>query len=203
MLINTFEELLALPVNTGVTQGKPRNYKLPNMIIDWVKTETPVEFPIGSGQWSWSVTAKTNDLQIAANMHQNGFKMRPEYDRIKGEDGKYVNGDQTGCYLTSLRRKTQTKDGKARKPVLVFDHNVRPVESTAHVGNGSVANINVFQYAWEFMGKAGVSTDLVGLQLVDIVHRSTEAATGFDVVVQNPINDESSGGDNVSPADMF
>ena len=53
------------------------------------------------------------------------------------------------------------------------------------------------------MGKAGVSTDLVGLQLVDIVHRSTEAATGFDVVVQNPINDESSGGDNVSPADMF
>jgi len=203
MIINTFEELLALPVNTGVVQGKPRNYKLPNIIIEWVKTDTPDEYPKGSGQFQWSVTGKTADMQVAGDWHVNGFKVREEYERIKGDDGKYVNGEPTGCFLISLRRKTATKDGKERKPVMVFDHNVKQVESTAHVGNGSVANVNVFQYAWEFMGKAGVSTDLVGIQLVDIIHRSTSAATGFDVVTPNITVDDSSGGDNVDVAEMF
>tara|TARA_B110000438_G_scaffold106072_1_gene104367 strand:- start:963 stop:1574 length:612 start_codon:yes stop_codon:yes gene_type:complete len=203
MIINTFEELLALPVNTGVVQGKPRNYRFDNIITEWVKVDVPVEFPLGSGNFSWSITGKTADMQVAGDWHVNGFKVREEYERIKGDDGKYVNGEPTGCFLISLRRKTATKDGKARKPVMVFDHNVKPIEDTSHIGNGSTANVNVFQYAWEFMGKTGVSTDLVGVQFTDIIHRSTSAATGFDIVVQNPISDESSGGDDVSPADMF
>lgn len=70
-------------------------------------------------------------------------------------------------WRVNLKKKSIAKGGKAANPVSVVDGNLAPVDPLT-IGNGSVANIRVFQYEYtktDGSGK-GLATILMGLQLV-------------------------------------
>ena len=81
-------------------------------------------------------------------------------------------GDDRGDFV-SIKRKVARKDGKENQAPAVIDDKLRPF--TDLIGNGSLVNVKVNTFDWEFKGKSGVGADLIKVQVVE--HVSYAGAT--------------------------
>jgi hypothetical protein len=70
---------------------------------------------------------------------------------------------------------------EASAPPDVVNGKQAPVDPNS-IGNGSIANIRIFQYDYTFEGKQGIATSLQGIQLVRHVLYTPKPIESFDEV---------------------
>jgi len=75
--------------------------------------------------------------------------------------------DNDGEFSVKAKRKQFRKDGSLNTKPNCVDAKKQPFEKL--VGNGSLCNVQVNVYDWEFAGKKGTSLDFVGLQVLEHV----------------------------------
>ena len=74
-------------------------------------------------------------------------------------------GDDRGDFV-SVKRKVARKDGKENQAPVVIDDKLRPFNDL--IGNGSVVNVKISTFDWDFKGKTGVgaATDDEDFQVI-------------------------------------
>ncbi len=75
-----------------------------------------------------------------------------------------LKNDDEGTYITATRNETR-KDRTPNKPPRVVDMAKQPF--TKEIGNGSVCNVIVTPFDYEFAGKKGVTVLLDAVQVVE------------------------------------
>jgi len=78
--------------------------------------------------------------------------------------------DTDGELTVKAKRKQFRKDGTLNTKPNCVDAHKRPFENL--IGNGSLVNLQVNAFDWEFAGKKGRSLDFVGVQVLDLVEFS-------------------------------
>ena len=68
-------------------------------------------------------------------------------------------------YRVNLKKKSIKADGEAASAVDVINGELKPIDPNS-VGNGSLANVRVFQYEYTNKGKKGVASVLMAIQVV-------------------------------------
>jgi hypothetical protein len=104
---------------------------------------------------TWEVQIRTKDKAVKKmwqEMNLNVTLVEPDDD-----SGVY--------YRVNLKKKSVKKDGEPAKPVELVDGRLKPIDPDT-IGNGSIANVRVFQHDYEFQGKKGIASVLMAVQLV-------------------------------------
>ena len=78
--------------------------------------------------------------------------------------------EKDGLLFVKAKRKQFRKDGTLNTKPNCVDAQKRPFESL--IGNGSLVNLQVNVFDWEFADKKGKSLDFVGIQVLDLVEFS-------------------------------
>ena len=141
----------------------PRNYKIDNVEMNWVKIASPVD----------SFGTMVYEMQIVVTKEQADV-LKSNFFNVKEKDGKFIVG---------LKRKAFKKDGSENGKVRAVDADLKPFENTRVIGNGSVGNVIVWQAPFENMGRKGISNSLTAVQVTEIVEYSGGGSdVDFDVV---------------------
>jgi len=75
--------------------------------------------------------------------------------------------DTDGVLSVKAKRKQFRKDGTLNTKPNCVDANKKPFEDL--IGNGSLVNLQVNVFDWEFAGNTGKSLDFVGIQVLELV----------------------------------
>lgn len=138
---------------------------LKNCKVKWAKLVKPDEM---SGKWSINLYLTAEQL---SNLKAEGIE--PKIDK---DDVPFVQAT----------RKTKSTKGNEFDPPRVVDVSRKPF--TKNIGNGSVCNVIVSIYDWEFNKKKGKGLWLEAVQVVDLKeHAGTE---DFDEPAGAEINED-------------
>jgi hypothetical protein len=88
-------------------------------------------------------------------------------------------GDDRGDFV-KIKRKVHKKDGSERPSPVIKDSQNNTWDGSL-VGNGSLVNVKFSTYDWTYAGKSGVATDLMGVQVVDLISYGGDGSN-FDAV---------------------
>jgi hypothetical protein len=77
------------------------------------------------------------------------------------------------------RRATFEKTGDPNQPVKVVDGQLMPLEPNS-IGNGSVVNVQIKQWDWEFNKRTGTSTEIVAIQVTQLVEFNAGNGLAFE-----------------------
>jgi hypothetical protein len=126
-----------------------------NVKIKWPKLGANTEDNFNQDGQQWSVTIVLDTEQAKK---WRAAKASPE---IKvSEDGEETIGVKRGC--------TFKKSGDAKPAPIVVDKFGDSVDTTI-IGNGSVCNVEVSTYEYNFKGRAGVGSELRAVQVLELV----------------------------------
>ena len=103
---------------------------------------------------AWQVDICIEDAETKAKLESIGLPIKNK-------------GDDRGDFF-SAKRKVKKKDGSDRDAPRVIDAKRNPWDNRL-IGNGTVAKIKVQPYDWDYAGKSGVSSDFIGMQVIDLV----------------------------------
>ena len=165
-----------------------RNFKISDVTINYPKLERPVN-PFGTEQY---------ELQIATADETKVQELEANYINFRRKDGKLVQDDK-GMFTASLKRKANKADGTPNGKVRVVKADLSPMESLTTIGNGSVANVIVFQYPYDTMGRKGVGSSLTAIQITDHIVYAPTGGVDFEAVesVEPPFEKQE------APSDLF
>jgi len=106
---------------------------------------------------TWEIQIRTNDKAQVEDWRSKNIPVKPHRET---EDGPVL------YYRANLRKKSIKADGEDSSFVEVKDGDLKNVDPTS-IGNGSIANIRVFQYEYKDAktGKVGIANVLMGVQL--------------------------------------
>lgn len=76
-------------------------------------------------------------------------------------------GDDRGDFV-KIKRKVYKRDGSERPAPIVKDSQNNNWDGSL-IGNGSMVNVKFATYDWEYNKKTGVASDLMGVQVVDLI----------------------------------
>jgi|TARA_B110000858_G_scaffold93283_1_gene107688 hypothetical protein len=128
--------------------------------LSWVKLD-PKNPDMGYDKQSpqYSVTVKTTDKVQAETWKKAGLNIKP------------VEENGAIAYTVGLKKKIYSDaDGRSNtSPPPVVDKSLQPILDTSNIGNGSKGNVQIKFKPYEYMGKKGISTQLLALQITDIV----------------------------------
>lgn len=105
---------------------------------------------------TWEVQIRTKDKKQAAEWKALNINVKPDED----SDGKMF-------YKATLKKKSKKKDDSPNEPVQVVSGNLEKIEPTK-IGNGSKANVRLFQYEYEMAGKKGIASMLMAVQITKL-----------------------------------
>ena len=95
-----------------------------------------------------------------------------------------ADSDDTGLiFKLSVKKLTHQKNGQPNKPVPVVDTEIMPIEDVSIIGNGSVGNVKVRTFDYDFNGRQGVGVRLESVQITKLMeYRAAGSAPleGFD-----------------------
>jgi hypothetical protein len=93
------------------------------------------------------------------------------------EDGKSLidslglnvqnKGDDRGDFI-KIKRKVYKRDGTQRSAPVIKDSQNNLWDGSL-IGNGSQVNVKFSTFEWEYNKKKGITTDLISLQVIDLV----------------------------------
>lgn len=89
-------------------------------------------------------------------------------------------GDDRGDFV-KIKRNVNRRDGSQNSQPALKDAQKRDIIGTL-VGNGSDVNVAFKTYEWEYAGNKGVGTDLMAVQVVNLVPYGGSEDDAFDVV---------------------
>jgi hypothetical protein len=126
-----------------------------NVKVLWPKLGVNTEDNFNQDGQQWSITIVLDSDQAKK---WRASKASPE---IKvSEDGVETIGVKRGC--------TFKKSGDAKAAPVVVDKFGDAVDTTI-IGNGSVCNVEVSTYEYNFKGRAGVGSELRAVQVLELV----------------------------------
>jgi len=128
----------------------PRNYFIKEAEINWARLDTPVS-PFGTPQY---------ELQAATDNKATAKEWKENHLNVKEKDGKFI---------VSLKRKARKANGEDNGAPKVVNADLSPFDKTVMIGNGSTANVKIYQYPYDVNGKKGVGSSLTAVQLVNLV----------------------------------
>ena len=144
---------------------KPRNYRIDNVELNWVRVDTPTS-PFGVEQY---------EAQIATTKKTVAAEWKKNHLNVKEKDGKFV---------VSLKRKAA--NGKVR----VVNSDLSPMEDTRSIGNGSMGNVIVFQGPYSNNFGKGVTNSLTAIQITKLEKYEAMAGAEFDAIDSAPKGSE-------------
>jgi len=145
----------------------PRNYKIDNVEMNWVKIASPVD----------SFGTMVYEMQIVVTKEQADV-LKSNFFNVKEKDGKMIVG---------LKRKAFKKDGSDNGKVRAVDADLKPIENTKSIGNGSVGNVIVWQYPYKNASRSGVGNSLTAIQVTKLEkYESTGGADFTAVAAEEP-----------------
>jgi hypothetical protein len=104
---------------------------------------------------TWEVQIRTKDKAVAKSWKEQNLRVTPD----ENDDGVF--------YRTNLKKKSKKRDGSDMAAVNVVAGDLSPVDPST-IGNGSIANLSVFQYEYNVSGKEGVASMLMGVQITTL-----------------------------------
>lgn len=107
---------------------------------------------------TWEVQLRTSEKAVKAEWEKLGLQPKP----VMPDDGDPY-------WRLNLRKKSIKLDKTPAGPVVVVDGQMNPMDPNT-IGNGSVANVRVFQY--EFTrgdGSRGIAAVLMGIQVTKYI----------------------------------
>jgi hypothetical protein len=114
---------------------------------------------------TWEVQIRTTNKAQKIEWEQHHIKVKAVREDPSDEESKIL------YYKAGLKKKS-LKEGKVKGvfdepsvPVELVDGRGNPVDPNT-VGNGSIANIRIFEKDYVYQGKEGISAMLVGIQLI-------------------------------------
>ena len=110
---------------------------------------------------TWEVQIRTKDKKQAAEWKALNISVKPDED----SDGKMF-------YKATLKKKSKKKDKSsgelvANEPVQVVSGSLEKIDPSK-IGNGSIANVRLFQYEYEMAGKKGIASMLMAVQITKL-----------------------------------
>jgi len=103
----------------------------------------------------WEVQIRTKDKAVAKEWKAKNLRVTPD----ENDDGVF--------YRANIKKGSKKKDGSDMAPVNVVAGDLSPVDPTT-IGNGSIANLSVFQYDYNIAGKEGIASMLMGVQITTL-----------------------------------
>ena len=109
---------------------------------------------------TWELQIRTEDAKQAAEWTKAGLGVKP----VIPEEG-------APFWRVNLRKHSVKSDGTSADPVKVVDGKLRAISPDVGIGNGSVANIRVYQYEYEdkVSKKKKVGNVLMAVQLTKLI----------------------------------
>jgi len=104
---------------------------------------------------TWEVQIRTKDKAVAKSWKDQNLRVTPD----ENDDGVF--------YRSNLKKKSKKRDGSDMAPVNVVAGDLSPVDPSS-IGNGSIANLSVFQYEYNVSGKEGIASMLMGVQITTL-----------------------------------
>jgi hypothetical protein len=104
---------------------------------------------------TWEVQIRTKDKAVAKSWKDQNLRVTPD----ENDDGVF--------YRSNLKKKSKKRDGSDMAPVNVVAGDLSPVDPST-IGNGSIANLSVFQYDYNVSGKEGIASMLMGVQITTL-----------------------------------
>ena len=146
---------------------------LKNVSISWVKFDAmnPDQgFDKKSPQYSCTVSTKS--------------KTEAQLWKEASINVKPVEENGTVFYKTTLKKKIYLDEtGKnSTKPPAVVDAQLQPITNTSTIGNGSVGNAQVKLKPYEYMGKTGISVQLLALQVTELKEYAGGESLAFEAI---------------------
>jgi hypothetical protein len=168
-----------------------------NVELWWVKCDpkNPVKNADPSKPSTWEVQLRTTDKKFALEWAKNNIKFKPLKRKILDEDGQpktdelgeeikeiVLNDAGKPYFAVNLRRKNRKANGEPMLPVKVVTGSLEELDPKS-IGNGSIANVGVFQYDYTFEGKDGVANMLKSIQVTKLMeYKSKGSDDDFDMV---------------------
>ena len=119
---------------------------------------------------TWEVQIRTRDKAQAKSWKEMNLKVTPGED----DDGVF--------YKANLKKKSKKRDGEPQAPVKVVSGDLEELDPNI-IGNGSVANVRIFQYDYEVGGRKGVASMLMAVQVTTLnEYRPKPREDEFDMV---------------------
>jgi hypothetical protein len=115
---------------------------------------------------TWEVQIRTTSLEQKKEWDALGLKPK----LLVGKEGSENEGepilteDGKKQWRVNLKKKSITKDGDKASPVKVVNGGLEDIDPNT-VGNGSVANVRIYQYEFTADGKKGLASVLMAMQL--------------------------------------
>ena len=132
---------------------------LQNVEISWVKFDSAnPDMGFDKKTPQFSCTVKTGDKVQAEAWKKASINVKPSE-----ENGSVV-------YSVTLKKKIYADaDGKSTtKPPAVVDKQLQPITNTASIGNGSKCNVQVRLKPYDYLGKQGISVQLLAMQVTEL-----------------------------------
>jgi hypothetical protein len=148
-----------------------RNFKITDVTVNYPKLDKPVN-PFGAEQY---------ELQIATADESKVKELEDNYINFRRKDGELVK-DATGMFTASLKRKAHKANGEDNGKVRVVNSDLTPMEKLTTIGNGSKANVIVFQYPYDVAGRKGVGSSLTAIQITDHIVYAPNNGVDFEAV---------------------
>ena len=142
----------------------PRNVVINNVELNWAKLAKPITNQFGATQY---------ELQIAT-------KDKAHADKITADTGLSFK-EKDGKFVMNLKRKAKDSKGADMTPVRVVDAAKNAMEGGI-IGNGSIGNVIVWQYEYNFGGRSGVGSSLTAVQVTNLVKYERTSDVDFDAV---------------------
>lgn len=139
-------------------------------------------------QPTWEVQIRTRDKKVKAEWVALNLKPKT----VEDDDGKVF-------YSVTLRKKSKKKDGEPNQPVKVIDGGLNDINPMS-IGNGSVANVRIFQYEYGDEGK--IASMLMAVQITKLNEYIPKASDDeFEMTETEIIRVADSEGDDIDEDD--
>jgi len=123
----------------------------------------------------WEVKVVTEDKNVAKEWKDLKLNVKTE-----------EKDDKVQYYAYLKRRATYEKTGDPNQPVKVVDGQLMPLDPNT-IGNGSVGNVQIKQWPWEFNKRTGTSTEIVAIQVTKLVEFNAGNGLAFEEIGETEV----------------
>ncbi len=128
---------------------------------------------------TWNFQARTSNKEQAKEWKENHFSVKAVRENPDDEESKIL------YWKTIMGKKVINQDGKPAQPVQIVSSKGDIDPNT--IGNGSIVNVRLYQYEYEFQSKKGIANSLQAIQLVKHVVYTRKPGEDFEDEVETEV----------------
>lgn len=108
---------------------------------------------------TWEAQIRTKSKEVRKQWMEMNLRVKAVREDKEDDESPIL------YYFCNLKKKALKADGSAATPVTVVNGRGKDIDDVNSIGNGSMANIRIFQHEYTFEGVKGIATILMGIQL--------------------------------------